>query len=45
MYTIKKNVPVGERVNVFTNIENLKIPQGTINLTLPAVFPGTLETL
>lgn len=30
-------------LNVYTNIENLKIPQSTIKLAAPVLFPGNVE--
>ena len=39
----QNSVPVGEKVNVYTNIEILKIPQGTIKIAVLVLFPGNVE--
>ena len=39
----KNSVPVGEKVNVYTNIENLKIPGEIIRIAVPVLFPGNVE--
>ena len=39
----KNNIPVEERDNLYTNIENLKIPQDTIKLPSPVLFTGNVE--
>ena len=38
----ENSVPLAEKVNVYNNIENLKIPQRTIKIAVPVLFSGKI---